>query len=81
MSDSGSKNISEREKEVLELVAYENTIKEVASKLHISEHTVISHRKNLMSKLQVKNTAGMIRRGFELGFLTLSYDDFLFVMN
>lgn len=71
MSDSGSKNISEREKEVLELVAYENTIKEVASKLYVSEHTVISHRKNLMSKLQVKNTAGMIRRGFELGFLTL----------
>jgi len=61
--------ISERELEILKLVAYENTNKEVADKLFISAHTVISHRKNLMIKLNVKNTAGMIRGGFELGLL------------
>jgi len=65
------KGVSQRELEVLELVAFENTIKEVAHKLFISEHTVISHRKNIMMKLQVKNTAGMVRRGFELGLLSI----------
>lgn len=60
---------SMRELEILELVAFENTIKEVADKLFISQHTVVSHRKNIMTKLEVKNVAGMVRRGFELGLL------------
>lgn len=63
------KNISTREKEVLELVAYELTSQEIASKLYISNHTANSHRKNLMEKLNVKNAAGLVRRGFELGLL------------
>ena len=66
-----NKIVSNRELEILQLVAFENTIKEVANKLLISEHTVISHRKNLMVKLEVKNTAGMVRRGFELGLLSI----------
>ena len=61
--------ISNREQEVLRLIAYENTSKEIASQLFISHHTALSHRKNLMEKLEVKNTAGLIRRGFELGLL------------
>lgn len=63
--------ISTREKEVLTLIAYENTTKEIAAQLYISAHTAISHRKNLMMKLDVKNTAGLVRRGFELGLLGL----------
>lgn len=62
-----SQQISVREYEVLRLIAYENTINEIADKLYISPHTVISHRKNIMSKLDVRNTAGMVRRAFELG--------------
>ncbi|MEE9371718.1 MAG: helix-turn-helix transcriptional regulator [Saprospiraceae bacterium] len=62
-------NISQREKEVLLLIAYENTTNVIANKLYISHHTVISHRKNLMEKLEVKNVAGMIRRAFELDLL------------
>lgn len=65
-------NVSPREKEVLELIAFENTSHEIASKLYISNHTAISHRKNLMEKLAVKNTAGLVRKGFELGILTLT---------
>lgn len=64
--------ISKREQEVLRLVAYEMTTKEIAAELYISNHTAISHRKNLMEKLEVKNTAGLVRRAFELGFLSLS---------
>jgi DNA-binding CsgD family transcriptional regulator len=63
--------ISSREYQVLYLVAHERTANEIADELFISNHTVISHRKNLMEKLQVRNTAGLVRRAFELGFLSL----------
>ena len=64
--------ISSREKEVLHLIAFEYTAKEIANKLYISTHTVDSHRKNIISKLGVKNTAGMVRRGYEFGLLHLA---------
>ena len=62
--------LTSREFEVLHLVAFEKTTKEIAQELFISVHTALSHRKNLMEKLEVKNTAGMVRRGFELGLLS-----------
>ena len=62
--------ITNREQEVLRLVAYEKTSQEIARELFISNHTAISHRKHLMEKLSVKNTAGLVRRGFELGLLS-----------
>jgi DNA-binding CsgD family transcriptional regulator len=63
--------ISEREKEVLRLVAYEYSSKEIAQELYISTNTVNTHKKNLRSKLDVKNLAGLVRKGFELGILNL----------
>lgn len=63
--------ISSREAEVLVLVAREYTTKQIASTLFISDHTVISHRKNLMVKLGAKNSAGLVRRGFESRILNL----------
>ena len=65
-------NLSNREKEVLTLIAYEHTIHEIADKLYISSHTAHSHRKNLFRKMQVRNMAGLVRRGFELGLLSTS---------
>lgn len=59
-------NISAREKEVLQLVADGYSSKEIAGKLFISNHTAISHRKNLIEKFQVKNTAHLIKRATEL---------------
>ncbi len=53
--------ITPREREVLYLIAYEHTAKEIANKLYVSYETVNSHRKNIMHKLGVKNTAGMVR--------------------
>lgn len=64
-------HISNREKEVLTLISSEYTTKEIASTLYLSCHTVVSHRKNLMIKLAVKNTAGLVRRGFEMGVLKI----------
>jgi DNA-binding CsgD family transcriptional regulator len=63
--------ISHREHQVLHLIAYEHTAKEIAEKLYISNHTAISHRQNLMSKLNARNTAGLVRRAFELGLIAL----------
>ncbi|MCB0686116.1 MAG: helix-turn-helix transcriptional regulator [Saprospiraceae bacterium] len=61
--------ISKREKEILHLIAYEYTTAEIARQLHISGDTVKSHRKSLFSKVGAKNTAGLIRRAFEVQLL------------
>lgn len=63
--------ISKRELEILELVAHEYSSREIAAQLYISTHTAISHRKKLMEKLNVKNSAGLIRIGFEKGLLKI----------
>ena len=62
-------HITKREREILELVSHEHSTKEIASKLYISDLTVMTHRRNLMLKMQVKNTAGLVRKGFEQGLL------------
>jgi DNA-binding NarL/FixJ family response regulator len=57
--------LSRREKEVLELIAEGYTNPQIAEKLFISPFTVDSHRKNLIAKLNVKNTATLIRKAVE----------------
>lgn len=53
--------ISRREKEVLKLIVEEHTTQEIANKLFISLKTVESHRSSLLSKLNARNTAGLVR--------------------
>jgi len=53
--------ISRREKEVLNLIVEEHTTQEIADKLFISLKTVESHRSSLLSKLNARNTAGLVR--------------------
>ena len=57
--------LTRREKEVLGLIADGLTNVEIADKLFVSSSTVDSHRKNLISKLHVKNTAALVRFAFE----------------
>lgn len=52
--------ITRREKEVLQLIAEGLTTKEIADKLFVSNSTVDSHRKNLLTKFNVLNTAALI---------------------
>ena len=61
--------ISPREKEVLELVAQGFSTKQIADKLDISVRTVESHRINMLKKLKVNNTAGLIKKAIELKIL------------
>ncbi|MBW1298960.1 response regulator transcription factor [Aquimarina litoralis] len=53
-------HLTSRELEVLELVTKEFTTAEIAEELFLSVRTIEGHRKNLMTKLEVKNTAGLI---------------------
>ncbi len=57
--------LSKRELEVLKEIIAEHTTKEIAEKLFISQHTVESHRKNMLSKLGARNTAGLVKYAIE----------------
>lgn len=54
-----SSELSEREKSVINLVASGFTNKEIADKLFLSKHTVITHRKNITNKLNIKTVSGL----------------------
>lgn len=51
--------LSDREREVLIELSKGKTNKEIAEKLHISVHTVITHRKNIIKKTGIKSVAGL----------------------
>ena len=57
--------ISRREKDVLDLIVKEHTTQEIADTLFISLKTVESHRRSLLTKLGVRNTAGLVRVAIE----------------
>lgn len=59
-------SISPREKQVLRLISDGYSSKQIADMLYISNHTAISHRKNLIEKFKVKNTAHLVKRAHEL---------------
>jgi len=61
--------LTRREKQVLSLIARELTTKEIAQELHLSEHTVESHRRNLLTKLNVRNVVGLIRKAMQRGLI------------
>ena len=56
---SDSHDLSERERDVLILVAKGMANKEIADRLNISIHTVMSHRKNITHKTGIKSVAGL----------------------
>lgn len=68
-SDSKGPIITRREKEVLVLIAEGCTNKEIAEKLFVSISTVDSHRKNLLMKFEVMNTASLISKAMKSGLL------------
>ncbi|WP_130733928.1 response regulator transcription factor [Flavobacterium sp. J27] len=61
--------ITRREKEVLELIVQEFTTDEIASKLFVSTKAIEAHRSNLIQKLNVRNTAGLVKIAIEKGLL------------
>ncbi len=61
--------ITAREIEILHLISYGFSTKDIASSLYISCETVKSHRRKLLQKIGAHNTALLVRRGFEFGLI------------
>lgn len=68
--------LSAREQEIITLIAEGLTNAQISEKLFLSKHTVNTHRKNIMSKLGVKNTAGIVMYAIRENFT--SPNKFLF---
>lgn len=62
-------DITKRELDIVRLIAQEMTNVEIAKKLNNSPMTIITHRKNLLRKLGVKNTAGLVKYAVMNGLL------------
>lgn len=60
-------SLTKREKVIVKLIAQGNSSKEIAEKLKISFFTVDSHRKNIIKKLDLKNTAALVNFAAENG--------------
>jgi DNA-binding NarL/FixJ family response regulator len=63
--------LTSREREVLQLIAEGNTNRQIAKSLELSEKTVEKHRGNVMVKLNVHDTAGLVRLAIKHGLIRL----------
>lgn len=69
-SRNGDGELTDREKEILKLVALGHTSNEIAVQLFVSARTVESHRANMIRKLDVENRAGLVRYALEHGLVS-----------
>lgn len=69
-------SLTEREREIIILIAEGMTNTQIAEKLFLSNHTIGTHRKNVMNKLGVKNTAGIVMYAVKMNLI--SPNKFLF---
>lgn len=65
------RQLSDRERQVLQLIAEGNSTKEIAYKLHVSVKTIESHRQNIMTKLSIHNLAGLTKFAVREGLTSL----------
>ena len=68
-SSSAPDFLTDREREILQLVAESHSTKEIAAKLGISVKTVDNHRTNLMRKLNLHDVASLTRHALEVGLI------------
>jgi DNA-binding NarL/FixJ family response regulator len=61
--------LTRREQEVLKMIAMELTNDEIAQKLSVAKRTIDTHRQNLINKLHVKNTVGLIKAAYKLNLV------------
>ena len=61
--------LSYKEKEVLALISEGFTNKEIANKLYVSARTIETHRANILKKLEVKNTAELIKKAAKINLI------------
>jgi two-component system response regulator NreC len=68
---TGSDVLSDREREVLQLMAEGNSTKQIAQKLHISVKTVETHRRQIMNKLDIHTVAELTKYAIRKGLTSL----------
>lgn len=61
--------LTQREVDVITLIAKEFTTQEIADRLFLSKHTIESYRKNLIAKLGVRNLAGLTKYAIKMKYL------------
>lgn len=64
-------SLTARELEIVELIAQGITTKEIGKKLFLSHHTIYTHRRNIMKKLQVKSASELILYAVKTGLVNL----------
>ncbi|GAA4107869.1 response regulator transcription factor [Aquimarina addita] len=62
-------NLTQREIDVITLIAQEYTTQEIAEELFLSKHTIESYRKNLIAKLNVRNLAGLTKYALKMKYI------------
>lgn len=67
--DRYAPSLTKREKEIILLIAQGLSNQEIAEKLFLSVRTVENHRFNLIQKLDVKNTAALVKKAVEMGWV------------
>lgn len=67
INPNGLAGLSQREREVLELVAYGYTNREIASRLHVSPKSIETYRSRVLEKLGLKTRADLVRFALEMG--------------
>ncbi|MES2588821.1 MAG: response regulator transcription factor [Bacteroidota bacterium] len=65
-------NLTEREREILELFVYGFSNKEISQKLYIESTTIDFHKKNLRQKLNVNKSIELVVKAIELGFVNIN---------
>ena len=63
--NSNIRQLTERETEIVRLIAHEYSSEQIAEKLFISKHTVDTHRKNILHKTETRTLVGLIRFAYE----------------
>ena len=61
--------LTDREKQIVQLVCKELSSKQIADKLSVSERTIENHRAAIMKKLSVKNTIGLVHYAYQSGIM------------
>ena len=62
--------LTPRQREILQLIAEGNALKQIAQQLHLSVKTVETHRTLLMNRLDIHDTAGLVRYALRVGMIS-----------
>lgn len=65
------KGLTEREKEIIKLIAEGASTRQIADQLYLSHHTVNAHRKNIIKKLGIKSPVEIVRYAIEEGLINI----------